>query len=278
VPVPVVPVPVVPVPVVPVPVVTVPLVAVPVVPVPEPVVPVPPVPLPVPLVPVPLVPPPGLPPLGFALVVPPRVPSPPRLPTPIVVPPVPPVVPVPPVPVVPVPPLPVVPPVPVVPVPPVPVVPVPLVPVVPPFVVPDPAVPVPFVGWGWPLVPSPVFCKWLTGLKPLLPLPELRIVIEPAFFEVEVELAWWCDVPCAALLAWVDPFFVCPLGPRARMGVEADVRLITVMRRSGGLERRTTGLLLGVGGCGSRDLRVALTRPPVMRNPRSICRKEMKKS
>jgi hypothetical protein len=54
---------------------------------------------------------------------------------------------------------------------------------------------------GWPLVPSPVFSKWLTGTKPPVPLPEFRIVIEPAFLEVDVDVVWWFDVPCVALVA-----------------------------------------------------------------------------
>ena len=74
-------------------------------------------------------------------------------------------------------------------------------------------------------------------------------MIEPAFFEVEVDVVWWFDVPCAALLAWADPLLDCPLGPRARTGVEAKVRLITVTRRrSVWKSGARLGPLLGVGG------------------------------
>jgi hypothetical protein len=95
-----------------------------------------------------------------------------------------------------------------------------------------------------------VFCKWLTGVKLPVPLPEFRIVIEPAFFAVE--LVWWFDCPdcpCAALLVGEDPRFGEPAGPRANTAVEAKVRVITVMRRRGGLEvRRMAWSPLGVGG------------------------------
>ena len=56
-------------------------------------------------------------------------------------------------------------------------------------------------------------------------MPELRMVMELAFFAVDT--VWWFDVPCAGLLVWAAPLFD---GPRARTGVEAQVKVITVTR------------------------------------------------
>jgi hypothetical protein len=122
--------------------------------------------------------------------------------------------------------------------------------------VPEPALPVPPVGLGWPLVPGPEFSKWELILE-LLPVPllELRTVIEPLLFEVDEPWwfddpePWWFDDPCVELLDWADPLRDDPDGPRAKAAVEAKVRLITVARRKVGFNtRRMTGSPVGVGG------------------------------